>query len=59
MTGYQEIFSQATGITDPKKLDRIEEIVRCEYRTLGHLTRAKLVKEAKIAVAVMKHMGEL
>lgn len=59
MTGYQPIFSEATGITDPKQLARIEEIVRLEHPTLNHLTRAKLKKEARIAVDVMRYLGEI
>lgn len=58
MRGYQSIFSEATGITDLKKLDRIEEIVRTTYPTLSHLDRSTLKKEARIAVEVMKHLGE-
>lgn len=58
MRGYQSIFSDATGITDPKTLERIEEIVRITYPTLSNVDRKTLEKEARIAVEVMKHLGE-
>lgn len=58
MRGYQSIFSAATGITHIPTLERIEEIVRTTYGTLGHLYRETLEKEARIAVEVMKQLGE-
>ena len=58
MRGYQSIFSEATGITDLPTLERIEEIVRTTYGTLGHLYRETLENEARIAVEVLKELGE-
>lgn len=48
MSFYQSIFTEATGITDKKHLNRIEEIVRMEYSTLDHLTRAKLKRKRRL-----------
>lgn len=59
MTLYQQLFSEATGITDPIKLNRLESIVREEYSVLDNLTASKLKRVAKIAVLVMKELGEL
>lgn len=57
LSGYQAIISKATGATDRKVLEEIEDIMRHDvfHSTLDWQTRAQLERGAKLAHAVMKN----
>jgi hypothetical protein len=54
---YQEIISEATGLTEPKIIDEIEDMMRVEHPTLDHLTRAQLIDNARIAHEALIEMN--
>ena len=49
--GYSEIIAEATGITDPVRLDEIEEIMRQDifHSTLDWQTKEQLAAAAILA----------
>lgn len=55
---YHQIISEATGITDPRQLLRIEEVMRHDifHSTLDWQTKEELEEAAKTAVTVLNEL---
>jgi hypothetical protein len=53
---YGALIKKATGLTDNTETAEVEDIMRCEYSTLDHLTRQKFNRLAKRAYAVWLEM---
>ena len=53
---YTELITEATGITDPTEVAKLEEIMRCDifHSTLDWQTREQLMEAAKTAQALTK-----
>jgi hypothetical protein len=49
LRGYQASIAAATGVTDPAKIDEIEEVMRAEYRALDHLAKRQFDGAARRA----------
>lgn len=60
MSGYQEIISGATGVTDPTKLAEIEDVMRHSifHSTLDWQTREELEVGARLARVVLRAAEE-
>jgi hypothetical protein len=58
MSSYSKLIREATGVTDQKSLDQIEEILRQDvfHSTLDWQSRAQLMKGAKEALELWKDM---
>lgn len=52
--GLRSVFQQAAPGYDPR---HIESFIRIQYHTLGHLDRATIRREIKIAVACIQQGG--
>ena len=59
MTIYSELITQATGITDPDKVEQIEGYMRHIYfhSTLNWQTAAELTQAAKESAADLNAIG--
>lgn len=56
MTIYQQIISEATGITKLEYIEQIEEVIRIEYPCLDGLTKASIISKAKVAHEVWRRI---
>lgn len=58
MGWYQQLISEATGRTDPKHIQAIEEVMRTEHGTLDHLSRSRFIADARMSEQVCILLGD-
>jgi len=56
MNYYQQMMTEATGVTDAATINEIEEIMRMEAGTLDGLTAAAFKRLAKRAYAAVNEL---
>ena len=56
LRGYSQTISEATGQTDQRTLDEIEDLMRDEFHTLNSLSRAKFYRTARACWEAVQFM---